>query len=941
MEAVFLKVLNMGLTASWLILAVVIFRIFLKKAPKWISCLLWAMVAFKLVCPFSVESALSLIPSDEPLPEVIITENTFQVNTGIGLVDTPVNTYLGDHYDEGVPVPADNGNYIMHMAGIFWVAGVILLLLYGFFSYLRLYRMICASVRWKENIFLCDSIDTPFILGIVKPRIYLPSDMDKAQAEYVIAHERAHLGRRDHWWKPLGFLILAIYWFHPLCWISYILLCKDIELACDERVIRELGQDSKKPYAEALLSCSVKQSMVTACPLAFGEVGVKERVKNVLYYKKPAFWIIVAAAVCCVVTAVCFLTSPNDGDAAEDQEELSEEEQAVPAEVLERAEQYVEEAYQAVLGSASDYDYANWRIEHLERCYTYEELEGKTYEIYQLNFQFQSVSPKKVILTGGMSITEDEGLSWVVPDYPDSRYLVFEKAEEEQKFIVVMFENDCFPGDEIFTEDMLAFIREYEDSQSADARDSQTAETDGTDSDKEAALTEMLTRWRRAYCDRDAETIVDMIASELIDDMVEGSEGNYSFGYSSPWPRDYETDSYLYDYNEKQAEIYYFAETSDPHVTCWKEVLDYTWENDGYVITGSETKTYNEISTGAEFEEAYHGYLDGTMMDYTRNGLGEILNKNALLSSSMAYRDLFSPESAAVLLLNLSDDPGDVELSLHEPEGEGLIGLDITFLQDQTTCTISMFRPYGENGIWVPVDYRVDVIARFMNVPWDQVKNIRFTDGVYDSDSILCIGEIPERDIKVYGYNDEEVGFQGVAVEIGEDVNYFDWFYTSPQTILPDLYWDAESRQLQISCHVYTGTGASADELHVLQQYDTGTLSENNFALNDYGRLLEERISYSFDKETRELMLTDTKTREKLAEAVIPEEDGENVTGLELGMISDFELGEKIYLRVEPGCYMDDFFGIAEYEDIPELRFEVVIGQDEYGNIVFELGEGL
>lgn len=154
MEAVFLKVLNMGLRASWLILAVVIFRIFLKKAPKWISCLLWSMVAFKLVCPFSVESALSLIPNDEPLPEVIITENTFQVNTGIGLVDAPMNAYLGDHYDEGVPVPADNGNYIMHMAGIFWAIGVILLVLYGFFSYLRLYIMICASVRWKENIFV-------------------------------------------------------------------------------------------------------------------------------------------------------------------------------------------------------------------------------------------------------------------------------------------------------------------------------------------------------------------------------------------------------------------------------------------------------------------------------------------------------------------------------------------------------------------------------------------------------------------------------------------------------------------------------------------------------------------------------------------------------------------------------------------------------------------
>ena len=197
MGQIFLKVLNMGLTASWLILAVMILRLFLKRAPRWIACLLWALVALKLICPFSIESALSLIPSSEPLPEKIMTGNTFQVDTGIGFVDVPVNDYLGDHYYEGVTVPPDNGNRVMNALGVIWIAGVIVMLLYSFVSYYRLYRITRASICLRENIFQCDGIDTPFILGIVRPRIYLPSGMEKEQTEYVIAHERAHLNRRD------------------------------------------------------------------------------------------------------------------------------------------------------------------------------------------------------------------------------------------------------------------------------------------------------------------------------------------------------------------------------------------------------------------------------------------------------------------------------------------------------------------------------------------------------------------------------------------------------------------------------------------------------------------------------------------------------------------------------------------------------------------------
>ncbi|MBD5549848.1 MAG: hypothetical protein HDQ96_01535 [Lachnospiraceae bacterium] len=930
MEAVFLKILNMGITASWVIFAVVILRLVLKKAPKWIVCLLWALVALRLVCPFSIESALSLIPSSEPLPREIITENTFQINTGIGAMDEPVNDYLGDHYYEGVSVSADNGNHIMFLSGIIWTAGIVLLMLYGFVSYYRLHRLTRASLKLEKNIFLCDAIDTPFILGIIRPRIYLPSGMEKEQAEYVIAHERAHLKRKDHIWKPAGFVLLSVYWFQPLCWLSYILLCRDIELACDEHVIRELGQESKKPYAEVLLSCSIKRNMVSACPLAFGEVGVRERVKNVLHYKKPAFWIILAAVICCIVAAVCFLTSPK-----EEGESISytEETAAYMVEVQARAEQYAKEAYQAVLDSPSNYDYTDWRVKYWEHCYTYDDLEGKTYELYRFDYEFLSASPEDVVLAGGMSISGD---GWVVPDYPDSKYIVLEKDGEQREFVSVLFENDCMPGDEMFSEDLLAAVREKERAEAErNAEDGQDSLTDG----REEALLDMLTSWQTAFCARDAEEIADMVTPELAAEMLEGSEGSYSFGISSPWPWDEETDSYIYDYDEETAVIYYYAMTSDPHITCWREDLEYEWKNDKCVITGEELTYYDYISTGEEFEEAYHGYLDGTMMDYTRNGLGESLNENALLSSSTVYRDLFEPERAAAFLLNLSDDPGDIRYTLHEPERSGLIGLDITFLKDRETYTISMYQPYGESGIWVPMDYRIDVVARFMDVPWDQVKNIRFSEGIPDTSGILCIGEIPEKKIKVYGYNDEEAGLRGVAIEIGDDVNYFDWFYSSPQTILPDLYWDEARRQLQISCHIYTGTGASADELHVLQQYDTGTLLESGLSLEDYRAHLEERIDYNFDEETRKLVLTDTETGEELAAVTVPEEVGEKVTGLELGMISDFELGENIYFRVTPGYIIDDMFGIAQYDEMPKLQFELVMTQGDYGDISFGLGK--
>lgn len=314
MSDLFLKTLNMSIAASWLILAVVLLRFLLKKAPKWIAVLLWGIVALRLVVPFSFESALSLIPSAETFNAHNIQYETPAISSGIPAVNNAVNPVLGETFAPN-SVGSINPLYIWTLVvSAIWLVGIAAMLLYAVISYVRVRQSVAERVPYEGNIFLCDYVKSPFILGLVRPKIYLPSSMDEAAMGPVIAHEKAHLARRDHWWKPLGFLILTVHWFNPLCWIAYVLLCRDIELACDEKVIRQMDLDGKKQYSTALLECSVQRRLVTICPLAFGEVGVKERVKNVLNYKKPAFWLIVAAVIACAVVTVCFATNPASAE---------------------------------------------------------------------------------------------------------------------------------------------------------------------------------------------------------------------------------------------------------------------------------------------------------------------------------------------------------------------------------------------------------------------------------------------------------------------------------------------------------------------------------------------------------------------------------------------------------------------------------------------------
>ena len=318
MAAVFLKLLNLSISASWLVLAVLVLRLVSKRSPKWMNVLLWGIVALRLMLPFSIESALSLIPSAETLsPEVVRFDPAPTITSGVSVIDNAVNPSLSEHFS-AVPTASVNPLYVWtEIAGWVWLIGLGAMLLYALVSYLRLRRRVSVSLPIQDHIYLCDAISSPFILGVVKPRIYLPSTLDEIQQQNVLAHEHAHLARHDHWWKPLGFALLAVYWFNPVLWLAYALLCRDIELACDERVIRTMDESAVKTYSTVLLACSIPRKAVITCPLAFGEVGVKERVRNALHYKKPAFWIVAASAVVCIVVAVCFLTNPpTDTDAA-------------------------------------------------------------------------------------------------------------------------------------------------------------------------------------------------------------------------------------------------------------------------------------------------------------------------------------------------------------------------------------------------------------------------------------------------------------------------------------------------------------------------------------------------------------------------------------------------------------------------------------------------
>ena len=590
MSGLFLKLLNMSISASVLIVVVVLARCLLRKSPKWIHCILWALVGIRLR-PFQLETTFSLAPNAQVV-SIEAGAVTSQVLAEMPALDNTANRYLAKYYFEGITVPEqETAQNPMNLIASIWLCGVAVLLVYAAVSYVHIRRKVRESVRIEGNIYICDRIQTPFIFGVLNPRIYLPSSLKEVQIKNVVAHEKAHIRRLDYLWKPLGYVLFAVYWFNPFCWLAYILFCRDIEMACDERVIKDWSAEQKKEYSLVLLSFHVPGKMITVCPLAFGEVGVKQRVKGILNFKKPTFWLIAAALLFCVIIGALFLTNPKKND-------------------------NVEENIATELSESS--------------------------------------------LTDQTLNTEKDSL-----------------ADQESE--------------------LNALLKKQSDAIRAQQQS-------------------FLQTWADAFCDRDGAAIDSLCMDGARKKMMKEQllvidEGDTIFGWSSPWPMwdtsDENSKGYTittsYD-GKNTAEILYYAWTSDPHVTVWKEDITFEERDGSYKVTDENIRFLDYIVSGTEFDEAYP-QINGTPMDYTVNGMYDALVMNSLLSSSMLYQNLKDPVLAAKYLLNLLDNENKVQVeALQDGSKEG-INIKITFIEDGAERFVKMIQPDSEDGIWIPQDY--------------------------------------------------------------------------------------------------------------------------------------------------------------------------------------------------------------------------------------------
>lgn len=375
MTEIFLYLANMSITAGYLILAVLALRLILRKVPKNLLLWLWGLVGLRLALPISVESALSLIPKAKPIPMDIAYSYAPATDSGVAVIDRTVNPVMAENLTPTVTASVNPMQIVLTIAAVVWLVGVAAMLLYAAVSYYHLSKKVSISLHLRGNLYLCDGIQTPFILGIVKPKIYLPSDMDQENQSYVLRHERARLRHHDHLWKPLGFLLLSVYWYNPLAWVAYLLFCRDLEMACDERAVAGMGEGERKAYSYALLSCVAHRPIMAVCPVAFGENSVKSSIRNVLHFKKPGFWVIAAVIVITAIAAVCFLTNPKEEPA---EEPALQTEAAMPTETV-----LSEEPYQPLDGS---YHYRNGKFQlqftHVVgvKTQTVQDENGQTYE---------------------------------------------------------------------------------------------------------------------------------------------------------------------------------------------------------------------------------------------------------------------------------------------------------------------------------------------------------------------------------------------------------------------------------------------------------------------------------------------------------------------------------------------------------------------------------
>lgn len=593
MERIFFQVLNLSILAGCMVPVVIIVRLLFSRIPKNLICFLWILVGIRLLCPFSVESVFSPIRLPRGMQEVSAIYGNRDAGEMADGIDTNAEPEfvggensrpdLAKKQENVVPAAKtpDKRGGIVKAGTAVWCAGVFAMagfFVYSWYDLKRRIRMAVPKYCHDSKIYQCDGISTPFLFGLVHPKIYIPAGMNENYLPYIIRHEYAHMRRKDHLIKIAAFLLLAVHWFNPCIWIAYKMLCTDIELACDERAVRDMTHDGRREYMTALLNCSVQGKKVSACPVAFGESGIKERIKNVMNYKKPKFIIVFLGVIICAAILLCFMTTRKS----------------------ERAEVH-------------------------------------------------------------------------------DKINMMEPPEKEEAEILTKEDN---------------------------AQES-LQETKQEEQEKSVNIEESVETWAKAFCNRDGQTIRGMVSDEYMrrqgEEELLTSEDGYNFGWSSPWPWDEAADIHILEITEDHAEILYYAWTSDPHVTVWRNSISYHVEEGQCYIDRSDLRRMEYICTAEEFYQAYpDGKINGTRMDYLNNGTGETLNNNALLSSSNSYRPLFEPDTAAIYLLNILNNPNKVETMVITNRTNGHARITFKFLEDGGTATVTMIQPYGEYGIWIP-----------------------------------------------------------------------------------------------------------------------------------------------------------------------------------------------------------------------------------------------
>jgi len=694
-RGLFFDAINQSIAAGYLIAAVILARLLLKNAPKNVYCVLWLLVGIRLVMPFSVVSVFSLIPSG------VQVQSNIAEFTGYGIQDKSNNQTALDsvpasdigHMDkEAAEAGKTAARESVHrpyvyfsIASVIWLAGIGAMLFYFMISWVRIVNRVRFAIPAKREgikYYQCDSIAAPFLFGFFKTRIYVPSDLSEESFSYVLKHEVVHRQRRDYLIKPIGYLFLAVYWFNPLMWAAYILLCRDIELACDERVLKELGGEHKKEYALALLSCSVNHRTIAACPVAFGETGVKGRIKNVLNYKKPTFWVIAVTVVVVAAVAVCFMTEKVETDTAQNNggTRFVMKNPANPQGTNKGSAVSGQQPKDAFREETSDT--INQQEQPAKNNAEFEdELKAKQDELDQKQ---EELDAEITALQEELAVTEDD----IQRELLKQKLVQLEEelAQLEEEKEAVLLQRNALNGEEA-TVDYGS-----------------------------------VKQWAQAFCGRDGRTIIEMADEAVINDMSDAlglergvndnDEPYAAFGWSSPWPWSGEEEPVNYrilSATDKDAVILYYAWVSDPHVTVWREDLSYTVKDGEFQVTSQHIDFLEGICVAEEFYQAYpDGIINGTPMDYyAYNGAGEALNDNAKNPNMAgAYGGLDAPDTAAVRLLNLLNNENKVAADVeyvNEEKTEAVV--TFTFLENASTAKVRMIKPYGEDSIWLPQTY--------------------------------------------------------------------------------------------------------------------------------------------------------------------------------------------------------------------------------------------